>query len=117
VSVVLVTGGAGYVGSHAVKALAEAGYDVVVYDDLSAGHAEAIARIASAVPGRSVTLVEGDVLDTARVRGALQSSGATAVMHFAAKLLVGESVREPYKYYRTNVAGTLTCWKPWPRAR
>jgi len=108
VSVVFVTGGAGYVGSHAVKALAEAGYDVVVYDNLSAGHAEAIQRIATAVPGRSVSLVEGDILDAARVREALQSSGASAVMHFAARLLVGESVREPYKYYRTNVTGTLT---------
>ena len=107
-SVIFVTGGAGYVGSHAVKTLAEAGYDVVVYDDLSAGHAEAIHRIADAVPGRSVSLIQGDILDAARVREALQSSGATAVMHFAARLLVGESVREPYKYYRTNVGGTLT---------
>jgi UDP-glucose 4-epimerase len=107
-SVVFVTGGAGYVGSHSVKALAEAGYDVVVYDDLSAGHADAIQRIAEAVPGRSVSLIEGDILDAGRVREALQSSGAIAVMHFAARLLVGESVREPYKYYRTNVAGTLT---------
>ena len=103
-SVVFVTGGAGYVGSHSVKALAQAGYDVVVYDNLSA----AIQRIAAVVPGRSVTLVEGDILDGSRVREALQSSGASAVMHFAAILLVGESVREPYRYYRNNVAGTLT---------
>ena len=102
-SVVFVTGGAGYVGSHSVKALAQAGYDVVVYDNLSA-----IQRIAAVVPGRSVTLVEGDILDGSRVREALQSSGASAVMHFAAILLVGESVREPYRYYRNNVAGTLT---------
>jgi len=108
VSVIFVTGGAGYVGSHAVKALAENGYDVVVYDNLSAGHAEAVRRIAAAVPGRSITLVEGDILDGERVRSALRSSGASAVMHFAARLLVGESVREPFKYYRTNVAGTLT---------
>jgi len=108
VSTVFVTGGAGYVGSHAVKALAEAGYDVVVYDNLSAGHAEAIQRIGATVPGRSISLVAGDILDAARVRDALESSGAKAVMHFAAILLVGESVREPYKYYRNNVAGTLT---------
>jgi UDP-glucose-4-epimerase GalE len=108
VSVIFVTGGAGYVGSHSVKALAEAGYDVVVYDDLSAGHAESVERIAAAVPARSVSLVQGDILDAARVREALSASGASAVMHFAARLLVGESVREPYKYYRTNVAGTLT---------
>lgn len=106
-STVLVTGGAGYVGSHAVKALAEAGYDVVVYDDLSAGHAEAVERIAAAFAQRSVTLVRGDILDIARVRETLQGSGASAVMHFAARLLVGESVREPLGYYRANVAGTL----------
>jgi UDP-glucose-4-epimerase GalE len=108
VSVVFVTGGAGYVGSHAVKLLAETGYDVVVYDNLSVGHAEAVKRIADAAPGRSITLVEGDILDAERVRQSLQASRASAVMHFAARLLVGESVREPYRYYRTNVAGTLT---------
>lgn len=107
-SVVFVTGGAGYVGSHSVKALAEAGYDVVVYDNLSGGHADAVERISAAVPGRSIRLVEGDILDEERVSEALRASGATAVMHFAARLLVGESVREPFKYYRTNVAGTLT---------
>ncbi len=106
-SVVLVTGGAGYVGSHGVKALAEAGYDVVVYDDLSAGHAEAIDRIARAHPDRKVHLVRGDIGDTALVRQTLQDTGASAVMHFAARLLVGESVREPFLYYRVNVAGTL----------
>ncbi len=62
-SVVLVTGGAGYVGSHAVLALAAAGYDVVVFDDLSAGHPEAVERIRRAFPARSITLVEGDILD------------------------------------------------------
>ena len=106
-SVVLVTGGAGYVGSHAVKALAAAGYDVVVYDDLSAGHREAIDRIAAAVPGRSVTLVEGDVLDAAALGQAMARARPTAVMHFAARLDVGESVREPLTYYRVNVSGTL----------
>lgn len=106
-STVLVTGGAGYVGSHTVQALAAAGADVVVYDDLSAGHAEAVAAIARANPSRKVTLVEGDILDRARVLSTLQSSGATAVMHFAARLLVAESVREPIGYYRANVAGSL----------
>jgi UDP-glucose-4-epimerase GalE len=108
VSTVLVTGGAGYVGSHAVKALAEAGYDVVVYDDLSAGHVAAVDRIAGAYPRRHVSLVRGDTLDTPRVVEALRASGASAVMHFAARLLVGESVREPLAYYRANVGGTLS---------
>jgi UDP-glucose 4-epimerase len=107
-STVLVTGGAGYVGSHAVKALAAAGYDVVVYDNLMAGHADAVARIAGAFSSRKISLVRGDILDTPRVLEALQSSGAAAVMHFAARLLVGESVHEPIGYYRTNVTGTLS---------
>jgi UDP-glucose 4-epimerase len=106
-STVLVTGGAGYVGSHAALALAVAGHDVVVYDDLSAGHAEAVDRVAAACPGRAVTLVRGDILDQASVARALAGSGASAVMHFAARLLVGESVREPLGYYRTNVTGAL----------
>jgi len=107
-STVLVSGGAGYVGSHAVKALAASGYDVVVYDDLSYGHAEAVERLAGAFPARSISLVRGDILDTAAVETALRTSGANAVLHFAARLLVGESVREPLLYYRANVAGSLS---------
>jgi len=106
-STVLVTGGAGYVGSHAVKALAAAGFDVVVYDDLSAGHAEAVGRIAAAFPARRVTLAQGDILDSAALVGVMREAGVSAVMHFAARLLVGESVTEPIGYYRTNVTGTL----------
>jgi len=106
-SVVFVTGGAGYIGSHAVLALAAAGHDVVVYDDLSAGHAEAVSRVAKAFPDRTVTLVHGDIADEPAVTSALRASFATSVMHFAAKLSVGESVREPFKYYKTNVVGTL----------
>jgi UDP-glucose-4-epimerase GalE len=107
-STVVVTGGAGYIGSHAVLALAAAGYDVVVYDDLSAGHREAVARIIKAWPQRRISLVKGDVLDGAVIAQTLRTSGADAVMHFAARLAVGESVRDPLGYYRTNVIGTLT---------
>ena len=107
-STVLVTGGAGYVGSHAVKTLAAAGADVLVYDDLSAGHAEAVDRLARAFPSRKISLVRGNILDTPRVVEALKSSGATSVMHFAARLLVAESVREPLQYYRANVGGALS---------
>jgi UDP-glucose-4-epimerase GalE len=79
-----------------------------VYDDLSAGHAEAVDRLAKAFPARKITLVRGDILDTARVAEALRSSGASAVMHFAARLLVAESVRQPLQYYRANVGGALS---------
>jgi UDP-glucose-4-epimerase GalE len=107
-SVVFVTGGAGYVGSHAVKTLAAAGYDVTVYDDLSAGHREAVERIAAGFPGRRIALVEGDMLDGRTLRSAMTEAAPVAVMHFAARLSVGESVRAPLDYYRVNVAGTLS---------
>jgi UDP-glucose-4-epimerase GalE len=96
---VLVTGGAGYIGSHAAKALNRAGYRVVVYDSLVAGHRGAV---------KFGELVEGDILDAASVEEALQRHEIFAVMHFAAFLDVGESVRDPAKYYRNNVAGALS---------
>jgi UDP-glucose-4-epimerase GalE len=96
---VLVTGGAGYIGSHACKALSRAGHHVVVFDNLVAGHREAV---------RYGTLVEGDITDPAAVRAAIRRERIDAVMHFAAFLDVGESVREPAKYYRNNVVGALT---------
>ena len=95
----LVTGGAGYIGSHAAKALRRAGYRVVVFDNLIAGH-RAAAKFGE--------LVEGDVGDTAAVRAALRRHEISAVIHFAAFLDVGESVREPAKYYRNNVVGALS---------
>jgi UDP-glucose-4-epimerase GalE len=93
-----VTGGAGYIGSHAAKALRQAGYRVVVYDNLAAGHRGA---------AKFGELVQGDVTDVAAVREALRAHEVTAVMHFAALLDVGESVREPARYYRNNVTGAL----------
>jgi UDP-glucose-4-epimerase GalE len=107
-STVLVTGGAGYVGSHTVLALAAAGYDVVVYDNLCYGHPEAVERIQKAYPARSIRLVRGDILDGPAVVRALKDSGATAVLHFAAFLFVSESVEKPLEYYRNNVTGALT---------
>ena len=107
-SVVLVTGGAGYIGSHTVKALAAEGYDVVIYDNLSTGHAGAASRLQAAFPARVIRFVQGDVLDRALLDKTLRESGAAAVMHFAARLLVSESVREPLGYYQTNVVGALT---------
>ncbi|HEV3060781.1 MAG TPA: UDP-glucose 4-epimerase GalE [Vicinamibacterales bacterium] len=96
---VLVTGGAGYIGSHACKALAQAGYRGVVFDNLAAGHREAV---------KWGELVEGDIADTRTVEAALRRHEISAVMHFAAFLDVGESVRDPVKYYRNNVVGALS---------
>jgi UDP-glucose-4-epimerase GalE len=95
---VLVTGGAGYIGSHTAKALRRAGHRIVIYDNLSAGHREA---------ALGAPIVEGDIGDVAAVRKAIRDHGATAVMHFAAWLAVADSVRDPAGYYRNNVAGTL----------
>jgi UDP-glucose-4-epimerase GalE len=98
-STVLVTGGAGYIGSHAVKALRQQGSRVVVYDNFSAGHRHAV-RGATA-------LVEGDVHDVQRLRAAMRDHAVDAVMHFAAWLSVGDSVKDPIGYYHNNVAGAL----------
>ncbi len=92
------TGGAGYIGSHAAKALRGAGYRTVIFDNLSAGHPEATL---------GAPLIEGDIADVDAVRRALRESGASAVMHFAAWLAVSDSVRDPIGYYRNNVLGTL----------
>jgi UDP-glucose-4-epimerase GalE len=96
---ILVTGGAGYVGSHACKALAGAGYVPIVYDNLSRGHREAV---------RWGPLVEGDLHDTALVADTIRIHRVSAVMHFAAFAYVGESVSEPELYYRNNIVGTLS---------
>ena len=103
-SAVLVTGGAGYIGSHAVQALVESGQDVIIYDNLSAGHREAARRAG----GGKAVLVEGDILDTDHVRRTIEAHGADSVMHFAAWLSVAESVRNPASYYRNNVGGALS---------
>jgi len=95
---VLVTGGAGYIGSHAAKALRAAEHRVVIYDNLSAGHREA---------ALGATLIEGDTRDVDAVRRAIRDSGASSVMHFAAWLSVPDSVRDPAGYYRNNVAGAM----------
>ncbi len=98
------TGGAGYIGSHAVKALVQAGHPVVIYDNLSAGHREAAQRAG----GERSRIVEGDVLDTALLVETIRANRVDAVMHFAASLSVGESVRNPAGYYRNNVIGSLS---------
>ena len=98
---VLVTGGAGYIGSHTVKVLRKAGADVVIYDDLSAGHRRA-AKAAGA------PLEQGTIGDTARLREVMRAHGVDAVMHFAAWLSVADSVRDPAGYYENNVGGAVS---------
>ena len=91
---VFVTGGAGYIGSHMVRSLTEAGHGVTVFDDLSTGHRDAIG---------STPLVQASLADRDTLRLALQEGGFDAVLHFAGSIEVGESVRDPGKYYR-NIA-------------
>lgn len=95
---VLVAGGAGYIGSHMCKCLAEAGHRVVVLDDLSTGHRRAV---------QWGDLVDASLGDAAIVAETLKRHAIEVVMHFAASSLVGESVADPYRYYRNNVSATL----------
>jgi UDP-arabinose 4-epimerase len=96
---ILVTGGAGYIGSHTCKALKAAGFTPVVYDNLSTGHRD-LARWGD--------FVHGDILDTPRLASVLRAFATGGVIHFAAKAYVGESVISPDAYYETNIAGTLS---------
>ncbi|MGW7279343.1 UDP-glucose 4-epimerase GalE [Streptomyces sp. NPDC054844] len=96
----LVTGGAGYIGAHVVRALADGGEHVVVYDDLSTGSTD---RVPDGVP-----LVVGSVLDRAALEDAIRDHAVTGVVHIAAKKQVGESVEQPLHYYRENVTGLAT---------
>jgi UDP-glucose 4-epimerase len=100
---ILVTGGAGFIGAHATLALIEAGHDVTVLDSLVNGHPEAIARIGR-IAGRSPRLVIGDVRDRVLVERLLRG-GCEAVLHFAGLKAVGTSVADPARYYDANVAG------------
>lgn len=93
--VVLVTGGAGYIGSHAARLLSQKGYDVVIYDNLSTGHQEAV---------RGLPVVFGDIADSNKLSDTIRLFGVKAIMHFAADSLVGESMANPAKYFENNVA-------------
>ena len=95
---VLVTGGAGYIGSHVVKLLGEMGFDILVYDNLSTGHEWAV------LYGK---LVKADLSDRDTLRKIFEEFKPDAVMHFAAYIVVPESVKEPLKYYRNNVINTI----------
>lgn len=103
---ILVTGGAGYIGSHTALALLQAGYTVVVLDNLSNSSPQALDRVAQ-IAGRAARLVQGDIRDSALLQRLFAEHDFAAVLHFAGLKAVGESVREPLRYYDNNVAGTL----------
>jgi UDP-glucose-4-epimerase GalE len=96
---VLVTGGAGYVGSHAAKLLAETGHDVLIVDNLAEGHRRSVGNL---------PLVEADLLDRNRIASLLREHRIDAVMHFAAFAYVGVSVKDPATYYHNNIVGSLS---------
>jgi UDP-glucose 4-epimerase len=104
---VLLTGGAGYIGSHVAVSLVAAGHDIVCFDNLSNSRADVIERI-EAISGKSIPLVVGDIRDSEELRKTLVDHDVSAVIHFAGLKAVGESVADPVKYYDNNVRGTLS---------
>jgi UDP-glucose 4-epimerase len=105
---IFVTGGAGYIGSHMVRLLVENGYKPVVFDNLSKGHKEFVPK--------GVSLVKGDLRRAVDVRRAFKKNKIDAVIHFAALIVVPESVSEPIKYYENNVTGSLNLFSEMVRA-
>lgn len=112
---VLVTGGAGYIGSHACVSLMEAGYDVVVVDSLCNSSRVALERLRE-ICGRSPVFIQGDVRDRACLDAAFQAHDIMAVLHFAGLKAVGESVEMPLEYYDANVGGSLVLLSAMERA-
>jgi UDP-glucose 4-epimerase len=104
---ILLTGGAGYIGSHTLVALAQAGYLPVILDNFSSSHRAVLERL-RAITGEPALCEEGDVLDTARVEDVLRRHRIGAVIHFAGYKAVGESVTQPLKYYRNNLGGAVS---------
>ena len=96
---ILICGGAGYIGSHCARIMREAGYNCVIFDNLSEGHRQAV---------KDFTLVVGDLSDTALLKETIRKYDINGVMHFAAFALVGVSVKEPIRYYQNNIGGTAS---------
>ena len=101
---ILITGGAGYIGSHCALALLEKKQDIVIFDNLSTGHIETIKKLKQI---GNVEFVEGDLKNKSDIKRVFEEININAVVHFAALSLVGESVVDPQKYYFNNVYGTL----------
>lgn len=103
----LLTGGTGYIGSHAAVAFAEAGHGVVLYDNLSNSRAEVVERV-SRITGLEIPFVKGDLRDTALLTHTLKTTGIDVVVHFAGLKAVGDSVADPVSYYGHNVQGSIS---------
>ncbi|MGA9572526.1 MAG: SDR family NAD(P)-dependent oxidoreductase, partial [Lysobacterales bacterium] len=103
---ILITGGAGFIGSHTCVALLEAGHDVIVLDNLSNSDATVLERVGR-ICSREPVFVEGDIRDRALLKRLFNEYPISAVMHFAGLKAVGESVQRPLEYYDNNVGGTL----------
>jgi UDP-glucose 4-epimerase len=112
---VLVTGGAGYIGSHTALSLLEAGYDVVVLDNLCNSSIESLSRVEQ-ICGRTPEFVQGDVRDSALLDRLFAEYAINAVIHFAGLKAVGESVDQPLRYYDNNVSGSITLYEAMARA-
>lgn len=112
---VLVTGGAGYIGSHTCVQLLDAGFSVVIYDNLCNSMISTINRI-EAIAGKSVEFVNGDIRDRETLRRTLEDNSFESVLHFAGLKAVGESEKEPLKYYDNNVTGSITLFEEMQRA-
>ncbi len=104
---VLVTGGAGFIGSHTCLELLKQGEEVVVYDNFSNGHPEALSRV-ERLSGRTLTIVEGDIQDNALLRKVIKDHNCQTVVHFAGLKAVGDSVSDPLSFYNNNVFGTIS---------
>jgi len=104
---ILVTGGAGFIGSHTVVELQNAGYDVVVLDNLCNASEKSLERV-EAITGKKVPFYKADILDREALEAVFSKEDISAVIHFAGLKAVGESVAKPWEYYENNIAGTLT---------
>jgi len=104
---ILVTGGAGYIGTHTCIALHESGYEIVIYDNLSNSSYEAINRVSNLI-GQSIEFIEGDIRDAGKLKEIFNLHEFFGVIHFAGLKAVGESVAKPLMYYDNNVSGTIT---------
>jgi UDP-glucose 4-epimerase len=103
---ILITGGAGYIGSHTLIELAKANYDFIVYDNLSNSSQESLKRVSKIIK-RNITFINGDIRDTDKLKEVFSNHSIDSVIHFAGLKAVGESVEQPLKYYDNNVVGTL----------